>query len=200
MVTLYLYNLHFAANAFVHLPPFPWKRFYNALFSISLFLGKMDRCNLLQNAAVSAYDHQRGSPVVCPKPRRIGVFANNLNRHLSYQAEISDMSAGAELLDIILKKEDFGIEQSANQLASPPPYFHGSPPSRVSNPLVQDVQFGNERHAALQIPSPLSSLSSSSCKGGCTRMKFGYSPATIRVEGFDCFNRDCQNSSIPAMA
>ncbi|GMI76997.1 hypothetical protein like AT5G16110 [Hibiscus trionum] len=159
----------------------------------------MDRCDLVQNAAVSAYDHQSGSPVVCPKPRRIGVFASNPNRplrlHASHQAEISDMCAGAELLDIFLNKEDFGIEESANQVASPPSYFHGSPPSRVSNPVVQDAQFCEGRHAALQIPYPLSSMSSSSRKGGCTKMKFGYTPASIRVEGFDC-----QHSSIPAMA
>ncbi|PPR97698.1 hypothetical protein GOBAR_AA22961 [Gossypium barbadense] len=105
----------------------------------------MNRCSLQENASVSAYDHQRGGPVVCPKPRRIGVLANNPNRplrlHLSHQAEVSDLRAGAELLDIILKKEDFGIEQSATQVASSPPFFCGSPPSRVSNPLVQDAQF-----------------------------------------------------------
>ncbi|PPD95619.1 hypothetical protein GOBAR_DD07373 [Gossypium barbadense] len=121
----------------------------------------MNRCSFQENASVSSCDHQRGGLVVCPKPRRIGVLANNPNRslrlHLSHQAEVSDLRAGAELLDIILKKEDFGIEQSATQVASSPPFFCGSPPSRVSNPLVQDAQFR-----------------------GCVRMKFGLKPATVR--------------------
>ncbi|KAA3474597.1 Autophagy-related 2 [Gossypium australe] len=168
----------------------------------------MNRCSLQENASVAAYDHQRGGPVVCPKPRRIGVLANNPNRplrlHLSHQAEVSDLRAGAELLDIILKKQDdFGIEQSATQVASSPPFFCGSPPSRVSNPLVQDAQFRDERLAAFstfQIPTPSSPSSSSSRKGGCVRMKFGLKPATVRVEGFDCLNRDRRNSSIPATA
>ncbi|XP_021296495.1 uncharacterized protein LOC110425794 [Herrania umbratica] len=176
----------------------------------------MNHCNLQQNATVSAYeemrglisisDHQKGGSVVCPKPRRIGVLANNpirpLRLHMSHQAEVSDSKAGAELLDIILKKEDFGTEQSATQVASSPPFFCGSPPSRAANPLVQDARFGDERLAALstlQIPSP-SSPSSSARKGGCVRMKFGLKPAAVRVEGFDCLNRDRQNSSIPAMA
>ncbi|XVE78692.1 hypothetical protein DITRI_Ditri13aG0167700 [Diplodiscus trichospermus] len=176
----------------------------------------MNHCNLQQNAAVSAYeemrglisisDHQKGGLVVCPRPRRIEILANNsvrpLRLHMSHQADVSDSKAGAELLDIILKKEELGTEQSATQLASSPPFFCGSPPSRAANPLVQDARFGDERLAALsalQIPSP-SSPSSSARKGGCVRMKFGLKPAAVRVEGFDCLNRDRENSSIPAMA
>ncbi|XWS30708.1 hypothetical protein CRYUN_Cryun23aG0011000 [Craigia yunnanensis] len=174
----------------------------------------MNHCNLQQNAAVSAYEEmrglisisdQKGGPVVCPKPRRIGVLSNNpirpLRLHMSHQAELSDLKAGAELLDIILKKDDLGTEQSATQVASSPPYFCGSPPSRAANPLVQDAQFGDERLAALstlQVSSPSSPPSAR--KGGCVRMKFGLKPATVRVEGFDCLNRDRQNSRIPAMA
>ncbi|XVF71638.1 hypothetical protein PTKIN_Ptkin12aG0055100 [Pterospermum kingtungense] len=177
----------------------------------------MNHFNLQQNAAVSAYeemrglisisDHQKGGPVVCPKPRRIGALTNNPIRPLrlhtmSHQGEGNDLKAGAELLDLILMKEDLGAEQSATHVASSPPYFCGSPPSRAANPLVQDDRFGDERLAALstlQMPSP-SSPSSSARKGGCVRMKFGLKPATVRVEGFDCLNRDRQNSSIPAMA
>ena len=79
-----------------------------------------------------------------------------------------------------------GTEQSGTQVASSPPYFCGSPPSRAANPLVQDARFGDERLAVLsvlQIPSP--SSSSSACKGGFVRMKFGLKPAAVRVEGFD---------------
>lgn len=104
---------------------------------------------------------------------------------------------------LVVLQEDLGTEQSATHEASSPPYFCGSPPTRAANPLVQDDRFGDERFAAalstLQVPSP-SSPSSSARKGGCVRMKFGLKPATVRVEGFDCLNRDRQNSSIPAMA
>ena len=91
------------------------------------------------------------------------------------------------------------------QVASSPPFFCGSPPSRAANPVVQDARFGDEKLApflAFPNPSPsgLSSPSSSARKGGCVRMKFGLKPAAVRVEGFDCLNRDRQNSSIPAVA
>ncbi|KAL4360868.1 hypothetical protein GQ457_04G023390 [Hibiscus cannabinus] len=185
-------------------PPFPSTGFLAKPFISTFFPGKMDHCNLLQNAAVSPYDHQRCIPVVCPKPRRIGVVANNHNRtlrlHLSYQAEISDMNASSELLDIILKKQDIGIEQTAEQVSSSPPFFCGSPPSRVSNPLVQDALFGDESLGPLQMLTPLSASSLSSYNGGCNRGKFGYKPAAVRVEGFDCLNRDRRNSRIPALA
>ncbi|KAB2075008.1 hypothetical protein E1A91_A07G198100v1 [Gossypium mustelinum] len=175
----------------------------------------MNHYNLQQNpVAVSAYEemggfissiseHHRAGPVVCPKPRRIGVLTNNpikpFRLHMSHQADVSESKASAELLDIILNKGDLWAEQSAAQVASSPPFFCGSPPSRATNPVVQDARFGDERVAALsasQSPSP----SQSAHKGGCVRMSFGLKPAAIRVEGFDCLNRDNQNSRIPAMA
>ncbi|GLT34036.1 hypothetical protein SLA2020_085820 [Shorea laevis] len=176
----------------------------------------MNHCNLQQNAVV-ACEEMRGllsisdlkGPVICPKPRRVGMLANNPNRSLrcyvSHQAEVCDSTAGAELLDIILRKEDFVTEQPVTPIASSPPFFCGSPPSRAANPLVHDARFGDERLTpipSLQIPSPsgLSSPSSATRKGGCVRMKYGLKPAAVRVEGFDCLNRDRQNSSIPAMA
>ncbi|MBA0747404.1 hypothetical protein Gogos_004318 [Gossypium gossypioides] len=175
----------------------------------------MNHCNLQQNDAVLAYeemrgliavtDHQKGGAVVCPKPRRIGVPAINLTKpwrlHTNHQADVSDSISGVELLDIILVNKDSGTEQE-QAIASSPPYFCGSPPSRSANPLVQDVRFGDERlgHAlwTLQTPSLLSS--SSAGKGERVKMKFGLTSATVRVEGFDCLNRDGQNSRIPAMA
>ncbi|KAE8664759.1 hypothetical protein F3Y22_tig00112738pilonHSYRG00307 [Hibiscus syriacus] len=168
----------------------------------------MNPCNLQRNSAVSAYEEMRGlisisdgGPVVCPKPRRNRVLANNpvrpLRLHMSHQAEVNDLKAGAELLDIILKK-DMETEQSAHEVASSPPFFCGSPPSRAANPLVHDVRFCDETLASLQVPSP--SPSSSAHKVGCARMKFGLKQPTVRVEGFDCLNRDRQNSRIPAMA
>ncbi|KAG5227161.1 Autophagy-related [Salix suchowensis] len=167
----------------------------------------MNQVSFQQNA-ITFCDERRGlvsisdykSPVVCPKPRRVGILANNPIRPLRWPV------SWAELLDIILMKEGHGTDYSTNQVASsPPPFFCGSPPTRVGNPLIQDARFGDEKLAPispLSIPSPsgLSSPSSSACKGGCVRMKFGLKPAEVRVEGFDCLNRDRQNSSIPAVA
>jgi len=146
-------------------------------------------------------------PVVCPKPRRVGILANSsirpLRWQMSHQADGIDVNAGAELLDIILKKDDNGAEKSATQVASSPPYFCGSPPARAANPLIKDAHFGDEKVFAMSPfanPSPSSVLSPSARKGGCARVKYGFKPAAVRVEGFDCLNRDRQNSSIPAMA
>lgn len=93
-----------------------------------------------------------------------------------------------------------GGERSAYQVASSPPFYCGSPPSRASNPVVQDAQFGSEMITPLP-PSPLSPSSSSARKGGgFVRMKFGHKPATVRIEGFDCLSRDRRNCSISAVA
>lgn len=96
-------------------------------------------------------------------------------------------------------------QSSAAQVASSPPFFCGSPPSRVSNPLIQDARFGDEKVTpvsprAIPIPSGMaSSPSASTRKGGCVRVNFGNNPA-VRVEGFDCLDRDRRNCSIPALA
>ena len=174
----------------------------------------------LQQIAFAAGEEMRGSasiadrkePVVCPRPRRVSLLSNSQGRpfrwHTSH-AEVCDVKAGSELLDIILMKEGYGAEPSTPQVASSPPgFFCGSPQSRAANPLTQDVRFGDERLTHLSMlpipPSPstsgLASPSSSARKGGCVRMKVGFKPAAVRVEGFDCLNRDRQNSSIPAVA
>lgn len=100
---------------------------------------------------------------------------------------------------LIFQQESHG-EEFANQVASSPPYFCGSPPVRAANPLVQDARFGDEMNAAIISPSGLPSPTSTSRKGGCVRVSFGLKPAAVRVEGFDCLNRDRQNSSVPAVA
>lgn len=100
----------------------------------------------------------------------------------------------------------YGAEQpSSAQIASSPPFFCGSPPSRVANPLIQDARFGDEKlnpisPSIVASPGQSSSPSSSSRKGGCVRANFGDKPA-MRVEGFDCMKRDDRrNRSIPALA
>ncbi|OIW10053.1 hypothetical protein TanjilG_32793 [Lupinus angustifolius] len=138
--------------------------------------------------------------VVCPKPRRLGLFNNSsINNHirpLSYQSEIGGSSAvGEELLGIILPKDSFYPEQSGGQLvAFSPPFFCGSPPSRVSNPVIQDEEFGNGNF------SPFTSSPSSNSARGCVRVKFGHTPAAVRIEGFDSLSRDRSNCSISAVA
>ncbi|XP_019160332.1 PREDICTED: uncharacterized protein LOC109156900 [Ipomoea nil] len=151
--------------------------------------------------------------VVCPKPRRLGLNAavndpiRSLRWHISHQQDVCDSRSGSDLLNIILTKGGYGAEQtSAAQAASSPPFFCGSPPSRVSNPLVQDTRFGDERVApvsprAIPIPSGVvaSSPSSTRKSEGCARVNFGNKPA-VRIEGFDCLDRDRRNCSIPALA
>ncbi|XP_073055106.1 uncharacterized protein [Primulina eburnea] len=161
---------------------------------------------------------EKKETVVCPKPRRFGLIHTTLNdfssmRPLrwhgsSHQQEICEVKAGNELLDIILAKGGSGVDQSVTHVASSPPFFSGSPPSRVSNPLTQDARFGDEKFYPISpraIPTPsaegsgLAPSPSSTRKGGCVRANFGNNPA-VRVEGFDCLDRDRRNCSIPALA
>lgn len=105
----------------------------------------------------------------------------------------------------------YGMEMeqhsSFTQVVSSPPFFCGSPPSRVANPLIQDARFGDEKITPLSPLSPVppmnglsaASPSSSAKKGGCVRANFGNKPA-VRIEGFDCLDRDKRNCSIPALA
>ncbi|CAN7005595.1 hypothetical protein BRARA_C00707 [Brassica rapa] len=169
----------------------------------------MNHCNFPQNAAFMSREETMGFDcndlVVCPKPRRVGVglLIRPLRLHMSQAAsDLCDTKAGAELLDIIRRKED-----NNGTISSSPPYFYGSPPSRAVNPLAQDARFRDEKLSPLSPNSPFlqpnsatgfpSPSPSSSSSRGCVRMKFGLKPPAVRVEGFDCLN---QNSGIPAMA
>ncbi|XVF84800.1 hypothetical protein PTKIN_Ptkin17bG0068400 [Pterospermum kingtungense] len=167
--------------------------------------------------SVSFMVTDRKETMVCPKPRRLGLLNTSFNDHpvrscrwqLGHQSELCDSKAGSDLLDMILTKGGCGGEQSCTEVASSPPFFCGSPPSRVANPLIQDARFGDEKiisplsplspvqHPPSGLPS--SSPSSSSRKGGCIRANFGNKPA-VRVEGFDCLDRDRRNCRIPALA
>ncbi|KAL8161307.1 hypothetical protein V2J09_012796, partial [Rumex salicifolius] len=159
------------------------------------------------------HPNRRRQAVVCPKPRRVGVLngttndpSSSLRRHLSHQAELLDSQAGSELMDIILSKGGHGSEKSDinnknsnTQVGLSPPFFSGSPPSRVSNPLIQDARFREEKLLPSMTIEP-SPTSSSARKGGFVRANFGNKPA-IRVEGFHCLDRDrSRNCSIPASA
>ncbi|XP_074279076.1 uncharacterized protein LOC141604564 [Silene latifolia] len=182
-----------------------------------------NRWEIQQNAMVGRCEEMRGpvvvsgrnGQIVCPKPRRVGFLGGNIAmslrwQQISHQSEINDAKTGAELLDLIfMGKEGHGEDQSPGEIATSPPFFCGTPPSRASNPLVQDSQFGDDSLSPLSTlqtaypsPSPSPSISPSPMKSGCVRMKFGLKSPTIRVEGFDfdCLSRDCQSSSVTAMA
>lgn len=183
----------------------------------------MNHCAVQQNSfaareemrssvTVSVSISDKRDTLVCPKPRRLGLFNTLANEqirplrwHMSYQSELCDSKAGSELLDIILSKGAYAVEQTCTQAASSPPFFCGSPPSRVSNPLIQDAHFGDTKVTPLSprsipIPSGMSSSPSSSArKVACARENFGNKPA-VRIEGFDCLDRDRRNCRIPTMA
>ncbi|KAL5544775.1 hypothetical protein UlMin_008559 [Ulmus minor] len=164
----------------------------------------MNRCSYDQNAMGGCEGLKVMGTVICPKPRRLGILNPSINDHIRpfrypirspFLSEIGDSQAGTELLDIILTKGN-SAEVTNNQVASSPPFFCGSPPSRASNPVIQDEQFGNGKMA---FPSP-TPPSPSARKGGCARVKLGHKPAAVRIEGFDCLSRDRRNCSISAVA
>ncbi|KAL8549464.1 hypothetical protein ACS0TY_008342 [Phlomoides rotata] len=160
---------------------------------------------MMGNAACRSVEMKES--VICPKPRRVGLLHTTLNEpsfpktlrwHSSHHQDIFESKAGSELLDIILAKGSCGSDQP---VASSPPFFSGSPPSRVSNPLIQDSRFGDDRCTPVSpraIPIPSNSTHSPR-KGSCVRVNFGNNPA-VRVEGFDCLDRDRRNRSISALA
>lgn len=181
---------------------------------------------MMMMRASGGVDSALSNGVVCPKPRRVGGFFNSPSAfdplesirpscylQFSQQMEACDSDAGTELLDIILTKGDYGEGRSNYQMDSSPPFFCGSPPSRASNPLIQDAHFGQEffdpfsptleavavaHPPPLSPPPPPSPLSSSSARknggGGCG-MKFGHKPAPVRIEGFSC-GRNCSISAV----
>ncbi|CAJ2636972.1 hypothetical protein L195_g020990 [Trifolium pratense] len=164
----------------------------------------MNHCGYQQKNAMRSCEEMRMESVVCPKPRRFGHMNNNHIRpfkpqFISYQSEIEDSKAREDLLDIILPKCDrFGDLMAS----SPPPYFCGSPPSRASNPVIQDEQFGKSNGHGNFSPFSMAAPSSpSSSARGCAPKKFGHTQAAVRIEGFDCLNsRDRRNCSISAVA
>nr|XP_043626279.1 uncharacterized protein LOC122597776 [Erigeron canadensis] len=165
----------------------------------------------MRNAVSVSYE--KGERLVCPKPRRFGVFnapssdaVRPLIWHMCFPpAEPYESKAGRrELLELIFEKSgDYGAQdKSCTDVASSPPFFSGSPPSRVSNPLIKDTRFRNDNVCPkISIPTyGMSSAYSSEEKVGSVDGNFGSKPA-VRIEGFDCLARDNQRScSIPSKA
>ncbi|CAN8238851.1 unnamed protein product [Cochlearia groenlandica] len=186
----------------------------------------MNHCAVQTNAfgdlrsSVSMAERDQNQTVVCPKPRRIGLHphhqARSLRCYFSQQVELCESKAETDILDIILTKDGYDTTEQvlhSQALDSPSPFLCGSPPSRVANPLTQDARFKDEittfvsspiTTTPLGLPRSSSSPSSSTSGrkgggGGCVRGNFGNSPA-VRIEGFDCLDRDSRNCSIPALA
>ncbi|KAI3811929.1 hypothetical protein L1987_16627 [Smallanthus sonchifolius] len=175
-------------------------------------------CEEMRSSVSVSVSFDNGVPMVCPKPRRLSLFSATVNEpvrplrwQMCHQPEGYESKAGPELLDIIFSKSGgYGApDQTCTQVASSPPFFSGSPPSRVSNPLIQDARFGDDKISPVSPRSMIpntsssgmpSSPSSSSRKGGCLLSNFGNKPA-VRIEGFDCLDRDNRrNCSIPTLA
>ncbi|XP_074587519.1 uncharacterized protein LOC141843341 [Curcuma longa] len=165
------------------------------------------REDLMGCLAVAAAD--RDHFIICTKPRRlaplptIAVPVQPLRRIPSNHLDLldrCDAEAGAGFPGILLPKGG-GTEESA---PSSPSFFCGSPPNRVANPVVFDSRFGQDRPPVPvgHLPAIHSSLSSPiPAWKGCPSAKLSYEPAVVRVEGFDCLNRDGQRcNSITAVA
>ncbi|XP_055819366.1 uncharacterized protein LOC129888402 isoform X2 [Solanum dulcamara] len=168
----------------------------------------MNKFAYRQNALVGFGEIAVSKGIVCPKPRRSGLFNSasvQVNETFTTNAPLlqinqevggCDLKAGTELLDMILTKGGrYDVEYSNFQLDSSPPYFCGSPPSRASNPLIQDVNFCNDNFVPIT-PIPESAAPFSSSSRGCVRLKFGNNSAPVRIEGFNCRG----SCSIPAVA
>lgn len=167
----------------------------------------MNHCGYQQKNAMRSCEEMRMESLVCPKPIRFGLMNRNHIRPfrpqiLSYQSEVEDSGVREDLLDIILPKGNCYSERFGDQFgSSPPPFFCGSPPSRASNPVIQDELFGNGNGHGNFSPFSMAPSSPSSSARGCAPMKkFGHTQAAVRIEGFDCLNRDRSNCSISAVA
>ncbi|KAK8959174.1 hypothetical protein KSP40_PGU022389 [Platanthera guangdongensis] len=144
----------------------------------------------------STFFAQGERQVICPRPRRLHPSAavRPFRLNAVFPAETSDLKPVNDLLDFLLPK----------QCDSTPPFFCGSPPSRSNNPVVHDARFG-EAALAGPIPVPPPPIgygsASSSSRSACARVRYGFSPAPVRVEGFDCLDRETsQSRGVPAFA
>ena len=177
---------------------------------------------VVQHNAFSVHDDMLNASalderLVCPKPRRLGSI--NVRPFQSDALELLFLKVHNLGSNFLFHKTIFiqsffffqggcGLESfnsSGTELASSPPFFCGSPPSRVANPLIQDDRFGDEKPKVFPIfssapPSPSSPPPSTGRTGGCVRVNFGNNPA-VRIEGFECrLDRERRNRSVAALA
>ncbi|CAH2037940.1 unnamed protein product [Thlaspi arvense] len=173
----------------------------------------MNSCGIQQSSEMkrNSLVSDRRDAVVCPKPRRVGVInhlARSLRWQVSHQMELCDSNSGSEILDLILAKGGgCELDPTRTMTSSPPLFFTGSPPSRVSNPLTKDSLFRDELLVVATPPStpratkpPPPSSPRNGAGGGCVRTatNFGNNPP-VRVVGFNCIDRN-RRSSVPTLA
>ncbi|KAG0450009.1 hypothetical protein HPP92_026979 [Vanilla planifolia] len=139
------------------------------------------RCAMQQTAFSDAAQRR----VICPRPRRI--YPTTV---LPFRpAEDADPKPVNDLFAALLQKQSDQV----------PSFFCGSPPTRYDNPVVHDARFGD----AVPIePVPVDpAFNGSGSRSGCARVRYGLTPAAVRIEGFDCLDRDRSRSrGIPAVA
>ncbi|KAG0449973.1 hypothetical protein HPP92_027123 [Vanilla planifolia] len=144
------------------------------------------RCAMQQTAFSDAAQRR----VICPRPRRIYPPPSSLSGRRRTRTP--------NLLTISLLRfsRRFVFTSQSDQV---PSFFCGSPPTRYDNPVVHDARFGD----AVPIePVPVDpAFNGSGSRSGCARVRYGLTPAAVRIEGFDCLDRDRSRSrGIPAVA
>ncbi|KAK9934742.1 hypothetical protein M0R45_021876 [Rubus argutus] len=127
-----------------------------------------------QSSALSVCEEMRTArdSVVCPKPRRFGLL--NANFHDPVRSLRWHVGHQGEFCDS----------------------------KAGSDPLDCILTKGVEQFSFTEIGSPhpfLAGRHRAENGGGCVRAGFGSKP-TVRVEGFDCLDRDRRNCSIPSLA
>ncbi|EPS64057.1 hypothetical protein M569_10724 [Genlisea aurea] len=131
---------------------------------------------------------KRKQTVVCPKPRRPSRISTGPDPSLRWivrnQLEDCEAKAGNELILSQQVSRSFlsvSFISLFPESGFSPPFFSGSPPRRVSNPLIQDAAFVNEKRKPDAVSSP------------APPPNFGNNPS-VRIEGFS------SSSRIPALA
>lgn len=164
-------------------------------------------CEEVRRCSPSPFLQSRRIPIMCPKPLRV-----------QSQVKLCDTTDSAEILDILLTKDNCEIfdQQEVLPVASPP-YFCGSPPVRAANPLVHDPGFLQGKHykqhqhtqptATTPVErtnhNPLTTVPFPSPSPGgrsCGSKSFGPTPAAVRIEGFSCLNYGGRSCSISTFA
>ncbi|RWW25401.1 hypothetical protein GW17_00010250 [Ensete ventricosum] len=166
----------------------------------------------------------RKPPVFCPKPRRFSplpAFADPVRPLRWHSMYISPLLLVLNVKP--LKQQSLSLSLSLFFPTSNPSFFFLfcsvtkpisliSRPgrnslmyisqSRVANPVVHDARFGEDRPPAPFAPLPLTQSGPPlSPSQGCAHAKFGLKPAAVRIEGFDCLDRDRRRcSGITAVA
>ncbi|GAA0141229.1 hypothetical protein LIER_02421 [Lithospermum erythrorhizon] len=142
---------------------------------------------------------QQQNGVVCTKPRRAqgeSFRASPLIQINNHHIEAYGVKAGNELVDLILSKDACGGKKPNFHVALSPPFYNGSPPTRASNPVIQDEQFRTSKlNMNPSMIEPLASSASRLSGGGCVPVRNQTLTPERRIEGFNSLN-NCNVSTI----